>query len=172
MGGAHARRVCSFVCIVEETTVVLGSVSVKSIVWTVGDRGWSRERLMELLEREQIELVVDVRARANGTGTPELDHDALRPHVREQGIRYAYMGDLFDVMGDEEPEPERIVTGATRVAEGARRWRVLVFGGDEDPVGTTRREVVAWALVQLGCKVKHVRVSGRIEDDRGFDVEA
>ncbi len=172
MGGTHACRARPLARIEEETTVVLGSVSVKSVVWTVGDQGWSRERLTEMLEREQIELVVDVRARANGTNTPELDHDALRPYVRELGVRYAYMGDLFDVMGEEEPDPERIVTGATRVAEGARRWKVLVFGGDEDPVGTTRREVVAWALTQLGCRVKHVRAGGRIEDDPGFDAQA
>jgi uncharacterized protein (DUF488 family) len=152
--------------------MVLGSVTVKSVVWTVGDRGWSRERLMELLTQEQFELVVDVRARANGAGAPELDYDALRPSVTALGIRYAYMGDLFDVMGEREPEPERVVMGATRVAEGARRWRVLVFGGEEDPVGTTRREVVAWALVQLGCSVKHVRAGGRVEDELGFDAEA
>ncbi len=137
------------------------------MVLTIGDEGWTGMEVMALMAREHIELLVDVRSRPSG-GTPELDYDQFRPKVRERGVRYSYMGDLFGKLGDAEPDAEKILSGAVRVASGASRWRVLVFGGCEDPRGTTRREVVAWALLQLGCKVKHVRAGGRIEEDPGF----
>ena len=132
---------------------------------------------VDLLQRNGVEVVVDVRTSPFSRFNPQFNRDNLRLGLREVGIRYIFLGAELGGKpdGDEFYDPDGHVlygrlartdlfeTGLTRLIEGAKRFRVAIMCSEEDPSECHRFLLVTRALHGEAVEVTHIRGDGRTE---------
>ncbi len=64
-------------------------------IYTIGHGNRSLEDFIELLQRYDITYVIDVRSQPYSRYTPHFSHSALEASLKEQHIRYVFMGDTL-----------------------------------------------------------------------------
>ncbi len=64
-------------------------------IYTIGYGSRTIVELIELLQRYQIDFLVDVRSRPYSTFKPEFSQMELAKRLKQRAIRYVFMGDLL-----------------------------------------------------------------------------
>jgi uncharacterized protein (DUF488 family) len=64
-------------------------------IYTIGYGNRSIEEFIELLKRYGIQYLVDIRSQPYSRYNPDFSKDALAHHLKQQQIRYIYMGDTL-----------------------------------------------------------------------------
>lgn len=63
-------------------------------IWTIGHSTRSFSEFLELLEKNRIEILVDVRSMPGSRKFPHFDRERLELHLPEHGIRYVHADGL------------------------------------------------------------------------------
>ncbi len=149
------------------------------ILYTIGHGARSLDAFLELLDRERIERVVDVRSFPGSRKHPHFGKDALAASLEERGIEYAWRKDLG---GFRKARPDSRHTALrsagfrgyadhmeTEEFREARDWLIessrekrTAFMCAESLWWRCHRRMLADALVAVGCDVRHIM-------DRGAD---
>jgi uncharacterized protein (DUF488 family) len=93
--------------------------SVLNVIYTVGHSTRSREQLLDILLREHVTALADVRAFPRSRRHPQFNRENLRQWLAEAGVDYAHMPALG---GRRRPQENSINTG----------WREAAFRGYAD----------------------------------------
>lgn len=110
-------------------------------LWTIGHSSADTSRLLELLRRQGIEVLVDVRATPYSKYVPQANRDVLEAGVKAAGLSYVFMGDSLGGKPKDErlcgpdgkPDYARIaradpyLRGVDHLIELARARRVCVM---------------------------------------------
>ncbi|UCG42810.1 MAG: DUF488 domain-containing protein [candidate division WOR-3 bacterium] len=147
-------------------------------VFTIGHSNQSLEGFLGLLKQSSIEVLVDVRSAPHSTYVPHFNRESLEPAVTDVGIDYAFMGK--ELGGKREtPMPfSRIAVlpefraGIERLVGMARRRRLAVMCGEEDPAHCHRRNLIGPALAASGVSLLHIRGDGRIQTEEELQRES
>lgn len=156
------------------------SSSGAPIIYTIGHGARSLEAFLELLERERIERVVDVRSFPGSRKHPHFGKDALAASLEDRGIEYAWRKDLGGFRKSRPDSRHTALRSAgfrgyadhmeTEEFREARDWLIetsrekrTAFMCAESLWWRCHRRMLADAVVAAGRDVRHIM-------DRGLDV--
>ena len=128
------------------------------------------DALVETLHARDIAYLIDVRTRPYSRFKPEFSKDALDAALKQQGIRYVFMGDSLGGMPDDPAcyengkvsyewvrEKKFFLAGIDRLR---RAWEqglpVVLMCSEGKPEMCHRSKLIAPALLALGINVLHI----------------
>ncbi len=151
-----------------------------SIVWTVGHSNLELDEFVDLVTRERIDFLVDVRSFPFSRFAAQFNRDVLQPAISDRGIAYLFLGkalggrpardDHYDASGHalygpmaEEP---RFQAAVAKLLHGAQRHRLALMCSCGEPLDCHRRLLVGKVLCERGAELRHIRRDGSIEVER------
>lgn len=154
--------------------------STRNPVFTVGHSTHALGAFVDLLRRNEVTAVADVRSAPYSRFNPQFNREALEAELKERGIRYVFLGRELGARSDDPScyEKGRVQyarlartalfhSGIERVLRGANEYRVALLCAEKEPVECHRTLLVARALDDLGVEVRHILADGRTETHGG-----
>lgn len=145
-------------------------------VFTIGHSTHPIEVFIQLLREHQIEALVDVRSSPFSRFNPQFNKPNLERSLREQGIKYVFLGLELGARSDDPScyERGRVIyerlastklfrSGLERVLCGAEDYRVALMCAEKDPLECHRTLLVARTLDDRDVNIVHILADGRIE---------
>jgi hypothetical protein len=156
-------------------------------LFTLGHSNHSPERFMELVEKFEVEVVVDVRSQPDATYLPHFERGPVSRLLSNAGIRYLFLGEELGgrPTGDEFYDADGYVLygrwakspsfqkGLERLALGCQRFRVVIMCSEEDPTSCHRRLLIGRALaLRYALSLNHIRGNGDLQTEDGPALQA
>jgi len=149
------------------------------IVFTVGHSNHTLDAFIALLEKHQIEVLVDTRSSPHSRFAPHFNKSNLKAAATQNGVKYLFLGqelggrpevdDLYDADGRVDyarvAETRSFQEGISRVENGIKAYRVALLCSEENPKGCHRRLLVGRVLAERGATVLHIRGDGSIQKE-------
>src|SRR4051812_26651413 len=143
-------------------------------VYTIGYGSRTVGALIGLCHVYGIEYLVDVRSQPYSKYKPEFTKDALERHLKEQGIRYVYMGDLLGGRPSDKScyvngkvdyaicrEKAFYLEGITRLQKALEKsLSVVLMCSEEKPQECHRSKLIGETLCEQGIEVRHIDEEG------------
>ncbi len=143
---------------------------------TVGHSNDSIEEFVNRLGLHHVSSVADVRSTPMSTFAPHFNREVLRISLREQGIRYAFLGAEIGARS-EDPScyeggrvqfrrlaaSERFGSGIVRLESARPEEVIAIMCTERDPLCCHRTILVAQTLVERGHSVEHILGDGSLE---------
>lgn len=145
-------------------------------VYTIGHSNHPIEAFLGLLERYEIEVLVDVRTNPFSRFSRQFSHGPLKNSIQNAGLRYLHLGkelggkpkepEFYDLEGHVDygriAQSQRFAEGLERLVSGCRKYRVAIMCAEENPSDCHRRRLIGPALAQRGIEEKHIRGNGEL----------
>ncbi len=146
------------------------------IVYTVGHSTHSIGKLLDLLRRNEITAVADVRSQPYSRMNPQFNREPMHDTFKATGIFYAFLGHELGarsedrscyvdgkVQYDRLAKTDLFQRGLARVTDGATRYRIALLCAEKDPLTCHRTILVVRHLVARGLSAAHILEDGRLE---------
>lgn len=154
------------------------STQAKRIL-TVGHSNHSWSHFLELLRRNFVEVIAEVRSYPFSSYSPQFDREAMKAALAKAEIKYVDLGkelggrpdgaEFYDEDGhvryDKVAGTDFFQAGLRRVEEGAARYAVALLCSEEDPAVCHRAVLVGRVLCERGYQVEHIRGDGTRQPD-------
>ncbi len=151
-------------------------MSEPATVFTVGHSTHAADHFLDLLKRNGVTAIADVRSIPFSRHSPQFNRDRLSALLREQGIAYAFLG---KELGARSQDPACYVDGKVqydrmaqtaifkaslgRVLKGAQKHRIALMCAEKEPLDCHRTILVGRALERLGASIVHILPNGKTE---------
>lgn len=145
-------------------------------VYTIGHSNHTIETLVELLQKNEVQVIVDVRSTPRSRYNPQFDQGTIEKSLRAAGIRYLFLGKELGARSDDPANYQngRVVygrlantalfrQGIERVKHGAETYRIALMCAEKEPLDCHRTLLVAKALVDEGMQIEHILADGTRE---------
>ncbi|MGH2544667.1 MAG: DUF488 family protein, partial [Ardenticatenaceae bacterium] len=133
-------------------------------IFTIGHSNHSLEAFVELLQRQGIEVLVDVRSQPYSRYASHFGSRSLKEVVAASGMRYVFLGNelggrpggayFYDeegyVLYGRVAASSLFLEGIARLEQGIESYRVAIMCSEEDPVGCHRHLLVGRVLRERG----------------------
>jgi len=161
-------------------------------IFSIGHGNSLLSQFSELLKKQGIQTLVDVRSTPYSKHNPYFDREYLFSYLQKKDIRYVYLGkklggrptDPSVYFAGEIPRdshdflhlvnyPEIMTRGwfqqgIEELLEIAAVEHTVYMCSEEDPSTCHRHFLIAQYLLQQGINVRHLRADGRIEEARSL----
>ena len=149
-------------------------------IFTIGHSTQSLEQFTELLQRYDIEFVIDVRSTPYSGRVPHFNKEPLAAWLRRHQIRYTHMPEEFGARkldrelldAEQRVDFDRVRataefrSGVDRLKRGAAQGhRIALMCAEADPYDCHRFSMIAFQLVREGLAVQHILRDGRAIDN-------
>ncbi len=143
--------------------------------FTIGHSDHTTERFAELLKKQNINCLVDIRSSPYSQHTPQFNRELLMGELKKENILYVYMGNklggrytnpelLFPdgkVDYDKVKQTKNFISGIEKVIQGIKKgYRLALMCSEKEPFDCHRFILVACELERKGIVVKHILESG------------
>ena len=156
------------------------SASHAKALYSVGHSNHELSTFLDLLVRNGVEVVADVRTAPFSRYSPQYNRENLSREMRSRGIGYVFLGrelggrptgdEYYDADGhvryDRLAMSDLFETGLRRLLQGARIHRVAMLCSEGDPAQCHRHLLIARVLEERGIGVSHIEPDGSICDYR------
>lgn len=145
-------------------------------IFTIGHSTHSIEFFVDMLIKNSIQVVADVRSSPFSRFNPQFNREDLQTSLSQAGIRYVFLGKELGARSDDSScyvgnkvQYDRLSktalfqSGLNRVIEGASKFRVALMCAEKDPLDCHRTILVARELVKRGYLVTHILDNGTCE---------
>jgi uncharacterized protein (DUF488 family) len=145
-------------------------------IFTIGHSNHPIETFIDLLHRNDVQVIVDVRSTPRSRYNPQFDQNMIEKSLRMAGIRYLFLGKELGARSDDPANYQngRVVygrlaqtalfkQGIERVKHGAATYRIALMCAEKEPLECHRTLLVAKALVDEGVQVEHILADGTRE---------
>lgn len=139
-------------------------------IFTIGYGDRSIDEFIDVLRQHNLDYLIDVRSAPYSRFKPEFSKDALERALRQQGIRYVFMG---DTLGGRPNDPDCFVdgkvdyelvknkhfyqTGIGRLQTAFdRQLRVVLMCSEGKPEQCHRSKLISATLENLSIPVVHI----------------
>jgi uncharacterized protein (DUF488 family) len=145
------------------------------IIYSVGHSDYSIEKFIDLLNKYNINYLVDVRSSPYSKRIPQFNRELLRIDLKDKGINYLYLGNklggrysdpnlLFDnkqVNFEKVRETNLFIEGLNEMIDLVKQNnRVAFMCAEKDPFNCHRFALVSRALSLIGVEVRHMLEDG------------
>jgi uncharacterized protein (DUF488 family) len=150
-------------------------------IFTIGHSNHSIEKFIGLVQKHQINVVIDVRSVPQSRYSPQFNRDALCESLRQAGIAMVHSGDSlggrpqdgslwaggapsWGLIAESEPFKRTIAS----LVKNLPVWSVgsmTLMCSEENPERCHRRGLVGKALIAAGVEVEHLRGDGSVETE-------
>ena len=148
-------------------------------VLTIGHSNHAWELFLEMLQRNSVEVLAEVRSYPYSNYSPQFDREAMKESLSKAGVKYVDLGkelggrpdgtEFYDADGhvlyDKVAATEKFADGIRRIEEGMKKYRVAMLCSEEDPAVCHRALLVGRVLRERGAEVEHIRGDGRVQAD-------
>ncbi len=135
---------------------------------------------LALLEKAEINVLVDVRSNPFTRYSIHFNHDPLKVAMQNAGLKYLFLGkELGGKPKDEEFYDEdgfllygrvahspRFAHGMQRLLNGMQNHNIVLMCGEENPTGCHRRLLIGRVLAEHEISVLHIRGNGEIQSEQ------
>jgi len=145
-------------------------------VYTVGHSTHAVEKFLDLLERNGVTAIADVRSSPFSRHNPQFNRDTLSAELKKRGIAYGFVGKELGARSDDpacyeggKVRYDRLAqtsifkAGLDRVLSGAQKYRIALMCAEKEPLDCHRTLLVSRALEQLGVSIVHILSDGSTE---------
>ncbi|NUQ78408.1 MAG: DUF488 domain-containing protein [Polyangiaceae bacterium] len=145
-------------------------------VYTVGHSTHTIEKFLELLKRNGVTAIADVRSSPFSRYNPQFNKDTLSAELKKRGIAYAFVGKELGARSDDPSCYEggkvrygRLArtsifkAGIERVLSGAQKYHIAMMCAEKEPLDCHRTLLVSRALEQRGVSIVHILSDGNTE---------
>jgi uncharacterized protein (DUF488 family) len=146
------------------------------VIFTVGHSNHPIERFVELLTRQAIATVADVRSTPFSRFNPQFNRESLAATLEAAGIRYVFLG---EELGARSRDPacyeddrvsyaklaasESFKRGLSRAVAESEDGRLALMCAEREPLDCHRTILVARELEQIDVPVTHILADGSLE---------
>ena len=146
------------------------------LIYTIGHSTHATSQFVELLAKHHVDVVADVRSSPYSRFQPQYNREALRDHLKSEGIQYVFLG---AELGARSNDPNCYVEGRVqydrlaqsscyrqgleRLIDGAKSHVIAIMCSEKDPLECHRTLLVAQTLVANGPKITHIMADGTLE---------
>lgn len=157
-------------------------------IHTIGYSGIKMNQFIDLLTKNGIEVICDVRSVPYSGARPEFSRRQFKSELNKHGVRYKFMGHLLGA----RPEDERCYQGTTakykliarsaffaegkkRLEDGVTKTQIALVCSEADPIECHRAILVCRHLDILKSDIRHIHGDGSLEtqselEDRMLDL--
>ena len=145
-------------------------------IFTIGHSNHPFSRFMELIQKQEVQMVVDVRTRPYSKYTPYFSKKPLEEGLKEYQIKYVYLGNKIGGKPDDAKfyhegellyhimeEDDKYQEGLKILLELARDNRIVILCSEEDPYHCHRHHLISQSLLKNGYNIIHLRGDGNLE---------
>ena len=147
-----------------------------AVVYTVGHSTHSAARFVQLLTRNEITAIADVRSQPYSRMNPQFNRESLRAVLKEADIAYVFLGRELGARSSDEScyingkvqydrlaQTDLFREGLDRVEQGLSKHRIALMCAERDPLTCHRSILVCRHLVARNIGVQHIVDDGRLE---------
>lgn len=145
-------------------------------VYTVGHSTHTTEKFLDLLERNGVTAIADVRSSPFSRHNPQFNKDKLSGELKKHGIAYVFVGKELGARSEDpacyadgKVRYDRLArtsifkAGIDRVLSGAQKYRIALMCAEKEPLDCHRTLLVSRALELLGVFIVHILSDGSTE---------
>lgn len=145
-------------------------------VYTVGHSTHTIDKFLDLLERNGVTALADVRSSPFSRHNPQFNKDVLSAELKKRGIAYVFVGKELGARSDDlscyeggKVRYSRLAktsifkSGIERVLHGAQKYRIALMCAEKEPLDCHRTLLVSRALEQRGASIVHILADGSTE---------
>jgi uncharacterized protein (DUF488 family) len=145
-------------------------------VYTVGHSTHTTEEFLDLLERNGVTAIADVRSSPFSRHNPQFNKDTMSGELKKRGIAYVFVGKELGarsedptcytggrVRYDRLAQTSIFKAGIDRVLSGAQKYRIALMCAEKEPLDCHRTLLVSRALERLGVSIIHILSDGSTE---------
>jgi len=152
------------------------------MIFTIGHSDHTMERFVDLLHRNGISAIADVRSMPYSRFAPRFNQDQLNAALKADKIHYVFLG---GELGARRSEPEcyqdgkaryelivrtpRFQRGLARLREGSQTGRVAMMCAEKDPLTCHRAILICRHLRSSGMPISHILEDGRTETQAAME---
>ncbi len=149
------------------------------MIFTIGHSNHPFSRFMELIQKQDIRMVVDVRTRPYSKYTPYYSKKPLEEGLKEYQVEYVYLGNKIGGKPDDAKfyhdgellyhlmeADEKYQEGLKILLELARDNRIVIMCSEEDPYHCHRHHLISQSLLKNNFQITHIRGNGNLEKVR------
>ncbi len=157
-------------------------LNLDKILYTVGHSNYPIEVFIELVRKQQIEVIADVRSNPYAKYATHFTGQFLKKSLETQGLKYVFLG---KEIGGKPKEPEfydneghanfeklaasaKFADGMERLELGISKYRVAIMCAEENPIACHRHLLIAKAAHKRGWAVGHIRKNGQIQNYESY----
>jgi uncharacterized protein (DUF488 family) len=142
-------------------------------ILTVGHSTLSMEEFLEVLSRNGINVVADVRSAPFSRFNPQFNRESLARGLQGHGIKYVFLGRELGarsedpscykdgrVVFDRLSRTDLFQSGIDRILHGAMEHRIVLMCAEKEPLDCHRTLMVARVLAERGIVVEHILADG------------
>jgi len=145
-------------------------------IYTLGHSTHTIENFLDLLERNAVTAIADVRSSPFSRHNPQFNKDTLASELKRRGIAYVFVGKELGARSDDPScyEGGRVrydrlaqtsifKADIDRVLRGARKYRIALMCAEKEPLDCHHTLLVSRALEQHGVAIAHILADGNTE---------
>lgn len=146
------------------------------LIYTIGHSRHNIEYFIELLKRNDINCICDVRSMPYSKFAEQFNQNNLKDELKKNNIEYLFFGDEF---GARRKEPNlytngkvdfekvahdsKFINGIKRIEKGIRKgYKIALMCAEKDPIECHRTILVARNLDLNGFEVNHILEDGSV----------
>ncbi len=148
-------------------------------IFTVGHSTQPFESFLNLLSKNKVTAVADVRSSPFSRHAPQFNMDTLKNALKQNGIEYVFLGKELGARSEDDScyinntvsykklaHTSLFLSGIQRVEDGSQRFRVALMCSERDPTECHRTILVSRVLQERGAQVSHILGDGTLEAHR------
>jgi uncharacterized protein (DUF488 family) len=158
---------------------------ISNICYTIGHSNHPVEKFLELLEKYNINVVVDARSVPYSKYAPQFNKKNINQELNKSGIDYIFMGNLIGgiindpkYFKDGKVDLERLrnkpsfKAGINWIIQGIENnFIITVMCSEKDPLACHRFHFISKELKLAGIGVKHILENGEVKSQEELEME-
>lgn len=152
------------------------------MLFTIGHSNHSIEKFLDLLKKNGITAIGDVRSSPYSRFAPQFSREPLKQSLRGASVAYTFLGKELGARSN-DPNCYRggkvqypllarqkiFAEGALRVTEGMQRYTIALMCAEKDPIDCHRALLVARYFFESDVSVSHIHADGSLEEHGRFE---
>jgi len=147
-----------------------------NLLYTIGHSNLELGRFIDLLMKNRISAVADVRSIPVSRFAPQFSRDHLENALVQAKIHYVYLGRELGARPDDDDcivdgrvqfnrlaRTPRFLSGIERLVDGSKRHSVAIMCTEKDPLDCHRTILIARVLNERGLHILHIHGDGGLE---------
>lgn len=129
-------------------------------IYTVGHSNHTIENFIQLLKKNGITLLVDVRSKPYSQYAPHFSKSALSQTIKNEGLKYIFGGKVLGGLNEISAFNVEFETKMKKILSLGQEATVAMMCSEGDPKKCHRAYKLSTWLLQNGVKVKHIMPKG------------
>ncbi len=152
-------------------------MTLHDAIFTIGHSTHSQEQFIELLRKNNITALCDVRSKPYSGRNPQFNREELERVLPLRGIQYRFLGKELGARSDDPSSYKdgkvqydalantaQFKRGLKRIQSGVKQgFRVVLMCAEKEPLECHRSILVARHLASMGLEVNHIHANGQLE---------